>query len=197
MESDHLAEKLRKTTNELSVTRKDAEGMLSVMAGMEKQLSEFQSREEGVSQLSRECKTKVEDALLARDQANAVGTSLKKEVAKLLEERKKTIEEAARGHEDIIDAVKAKMQASIDSRDRQLHELTVNNARLKTTTERCKREKQVSTCESSWTMRFALAGTSVRYVNSANSHSISNAGNKTSHATRYPRRRRRKRHTSS
>ena len=52
MESDHLAEKLRKTTNELSVTRKDAEGMLSVMAGMEKQLSEFQIREEGVSQVS-------------------------------------------------------------------------------------------------------------------------------------------------
>ena len=36
------------------------------------------------------------------------------------------------------------MQASIESRDRQLHELTVTNAKLKTTAERCKREKQAA-----------------------------------------------------
>ncbi|GMH92301.1 hypothetical protein TrST_g13357 [Triparma strigata] len=144
LESDHMSEKLRRTTNDLATTRNDAEGMLSVMAGMEKQLSEFQSREEGVSQLSRECKTKVEDALLARDQANAIVTSLRREVAKLLDQRKKQIEEGARGHEDIIDTVKEKLQATIDSKDRQLHELTINNAKLKTTTERCKREKQAA-----------------------------------------------------
>ena len=89
LEADRAGEGLRRTTNELNRVRTDAENMVSVMDGMEKQLTEFQTREEGVSQLSRECKEKVEDAILARDQANAICTSLRREVAKLLEQRKK------------------------------------------------------------------------------------------------------------
>ena len=59
LEADRLGENLRRATNELNRVRTDAENMVSVMDGMEKQLTEFQAREEGVSQLSRECKEKV------------------------------------------------------------------------------------------------------------------------------------------
>ena len=138
---DHLAEKLRRTANELATTRHDAEGMLAVMSGMERQLSEFQSREEGVSQLSRECKTKVEDALLARDQANALCATLRREVAKLLEARKEDADNSAMLQEQLMDALREKMQDSIDKKDRDLHELTLTNAKLKGAAERHRREK--------------------------------------------------------
>jgi chromosome segregation ATPase len=141
LECDFLADKLRRATNELNTTRTDAEGMLSVMSGMEKQLSEFQGREEGVSQLSRECKTKVEDALLARDQSNAICASLRREVAKLLEQRKADSETAAHQNETVIDSVTTKMQGLIDGKERDVHELTIVNAKLKAANERCKREK--------------------------------------------------------
>jgi len=144
LEADRLGENLRRTTSELNRVRTDAENMVSVMDGMEKQLTEFQAREEGVSQLSRECKEKVEDALLVRDQANAICTSLRREVAKLLEQRKKSVEEAANQHETIIDTIKSKMQATIDKKERACHELTISNAKLKVEAERCKREKQTA-----------------------------------------------------
>eukprot|EP00520_Triparma_pacifica_P009025 CAMPEP_0118658978 /NCGR_PEP_ID=MMETSP0785-20121206/14858_1 /TAXON_ID=91992 /ORGANISM="Bolidomonas pacifica, Strain CCMP 1866" /LENGTH=736 /DNA_ID=CAMNT_0006552035 /DNA_START=30 /DNA_END=2237 /DNA_ORIENTATION=- len=144
LEADRLGENLRRATNELNRVRTDAENMVSVMDGMEKQLTEFQAREEGVSQLSRECKEKVEDAILARDQANAICTSLRREVAKLLEQRKKSVEDAANQHETIIDTVKSKMQATIDKKERMCHELTISNAKLKVEAERCRREKQTA-----------------------------------------------------
>ena len=53
IEVDRLSDSLRRATTELARVRNDAENMVSVMDGMEKQLTEFQSREEGVSQLSR------------------------------------------------------------------------------------------------------------------------------------------------
>jgi len=142
--ADGLSEKYRRTAAELAATRKDAEGMMTVMNGMEKQLSEFAAREEGVSQLSRECKTKVEDALLARDQGAAVCASLRREVAKLIEERKNLVNKKARGTEEVIEAIKSKMQAVIDQKDRDLHEMNVLNAKLVGSYERAKREKMQS-----------------------------------------------------
>ncbi|GMI31808.1 hypothetical protein TrCOL_g7454 [Triparma columacea] len=144
LEADRAGESLRRTTNELNRVRTDAENMVSVMDGMEKQLTEFQAREEGVSQLSRECKEKVEDAILARDQANAICTSLRREVAKLLEQRKKSIEDTSNQHETVIDTIKSKLQLTIDKKERTCHELTISNAKLKVEAERSRREKQTA-----------------------------------------------------
>ena len=103
-------------------------------------MSEFAAREEGVSQLSRECKTKVEDALLARDQSSAICASLRREVAKLMEANKNAMENNAMQSETVIDAVKSRLQNELASKEREIHELTIVNAKMKSMFERTKRE---------------------------------------------------------
>lgn len=47
------------------------------MGGMEKQLTEFASREERTDQLAQDCKETAERALVERDQASATADYLK------------------------------------------------------------------------------------------------------------------------
>ena len=59
---------VRKLRREYQSTRQDAEGMLQVMSGLERQLAEYSSREEEVQRLARENKDRLEEALVLRDQ---------------------------------------------------------------------------------------------------------------------------------
>ena len=65
-------------------------------------------------------------------------------MAKLLEQRKKTIDDASSQHEVLVDTIKGKMQATIDKKERVAHELTISNAKLKVAAERYRREKQTA-----------------------------------------------------
>ena len=112
------------------------------MAGMEKQLSEFQAREDGISTLSKDCQQKVEEHILQRDQANVKYNTLRKEVARLLDERKALVEEKAHENENVVDAVESKYSLVISGKDSEIHELVVANAKLKSEAERCGREKR-------------------------------------------------------
>ena len=85
---DETKERLRSLQVEYETARADAEGMLKVMNGMEKQLSEYAEREEQVVALSKESKERVEAALLERDQAVAREVQSRQEIARLLEKQK-------------------------------------------------------------------------------------------------------------
>ena len=69
-ELDTVQEAARKLKREYQSTRQDAEGMLQVMSGLERQIVEFTSREADVLKQSKESKERVEEALSARDQVN-------------------------------------------------------------------------------------------------------------------------------
>jgi chromosome segregation ATPase len=66
-ELDGTNEVLRKLRNEYSSTRNDAEGMLQVMTGMERQLNEYSTREETVNKLANESRQKMEEAILMKE----------------------------------------------------------------------------------------------------------------------------------
>ncbi|CAM9214818.1 unnamed protein product [Ectocarpus sp. 12 AP-2014] len=87
-EADMNGDRARKLQRELDSKRRDAEGMLQVMSGMERQIDEFSSREDSTTSLAKESKQKVEDPLLARDQARALEIQFRRELARVLEARK-------------------------------------------------------------------------------------------------------------
>ncbi|CAM9940379.1 unnamed protein product, partial [Ectocarpus sp. 13 AM-2016] len=58
-EADMNGDRARKLQRELDSTRRDAEGMLQVMSGMERQIADFSSREESTTSLAKESKQKV------------------------------------------------------------------------------------------------------------------------------------------
>jgi chromosome segregation ATPase len=87
-EIDSANEVIRKLRREYQSTRQDAEGMLQVMSGLERQVADYHSREEEVERLAKESRERAEDALSARDQALAREQLMQKEVDRLLEERR-------------------------------------------------------------------------------------------------------------
>jgi len=125
-ELDTAQDVLRKLRREYQSTRLDAEGMLQVMSGLERQISEYSAREAEIELKSRESKEAVEHALMERDQALAREDQNRRELEKLLDERKKlniqhqveldaVSEQAKQRTADAIAKVEAEMQAMMEA----------------------------------------------------------------------------------
>lgn len=69
-ENDTSQDIIRKLRREYQNTRQDAEGMLQVMSGLEKQVSEYATREAEVEKLAKDSKIKIAEAIGLRDQVN-------------------------------------------------------------------------------------------------------------------------------
>lgn len=140
-EADGNGDRARKLQRELDATRRDAEGMLTVMSGMERQIAELSGREESTSSLAKESKKKVEDALLARDQARALEVQSRRELARVFEARKADAEGHGREMEEVIQAQRNKFTAQLSTRDREIQEVTAQAARLRGEAERAGRDR--------------------------------------------------------
>lgn len=67
-ELDAVNELLRKLRSEYQTTRQDAEGMLQVMGGLERQLGEYASREANVDKRDKTCKDREEEMQIFKEQ---------------------------------------------------------------------------------------------------------------------------------
>lgn len=74
-ELDASNELVRKLRSEYQTTRQDAEGMLQVMGGLERQLSEYAAREADVDKRDKSCKEREEEMLIFKEQVTS-GSSL-------------------------------------------------------------------------------------------------------------------------
>lgn len=88
-ESDVAQDTVRKLRREYQGTRQDAEAMLQVMTGLEKQVSEYAARETEIENLAKDSKLKVSEANGLRDQAMLREKMLNDEIARLQQENKK------------------------------------------------------------------------------------------------------------
>lgn len=70
-ELDASTELVRKLRNEYQTTRTDAEGMLQVMGGLERQLSEYAAREAEVNKREKSCKEQEEEMAIFKEQVNS------------------------------------------------------------------------------------------------------------------------------
>lgn len=92
---------------------------------MKHQISELSAREDSTIVAVRKSRHKVEDALLARDQARMLKISRFKFVRllRLIEARRKDGEEHVRKMEGAVQATKTKLQAQIAARDVEMQEM--------------------------------------------------------------------------
>jgi len=91
-EVENSVEMLRKLRSEYNTTRQDAEGMLQVMNGMERQLQEYASREAVVNALQSEAREKLEQAITLREECVVKEEQSTREVERLLSERKLSLQ---------------------------------------------------------------------------------------------------------
>lgn len=110
-ELENVNELYRKLKREHQSTRQDAEGMLHVLSGMEKQLQEYAAKEEELQRFSRESKEKLEEALALKEQALAKEEQSQRELTYLLDEKKVS---SAQRQSDIDDAMARARQLAQD-----------------------------------------------------------------------------------
>ena len=122
-ELDALKSANRQLRREYETTRGDCEGMLKVMDGMEKQVAEYATREEQTLALARESRESVEQANLERDQSVAREAQARREIARLLEEKRTGAAEAEARKEAAIDSVRESMGQRLVTRDADVNGL--------------------------------------------------------------------------
>lgn len=71
-ELESTNELIRKIRSEYQSTRQDAEGMLQVMSGMERQLNEYSAKEDQVNRLNEEGRERYEEALSIKEQVGSL-----------------------------------------------------------------------------------------------------------------------------
>ena len=146
-ELDVANEDLRTLRAEHATTRTDAEGMLKVMTTLESQLSEYAGREESTMSIAREAKEKVEQAMLERDQAVAREAQGRREIARLLEQRRGQAA-AAMGHEEqSLQETRGRLELQLKSRDDSITKLGSRCAELQAKMERSARDQRTATVE--------------------------------------------------
>lgn len=139
-EFDSAQEIIRKLKREYQSTRQDAEGMLQVMSGLERQLLGYTSREAEVEKLAKENKEKVEVALIERDRAIGREAQLSKELERMLEERKKIMTSRQSEIELAIEQTRMKCNEQLKALELDLQKIAESNATLKVESEKTIRE---------------------------------------------------------
>ncbi len=140
-EADVLCVELRRTRRELEQVRGDAEGMVQVIGGFEKQVANYANKEETALTIALESKQKVEDALLARDQTKALEVQARRELSRLMEMRKLDAATALQERDEAVSNLRTRLMAQIDSREQDIKQLSTECGRLEMELERAGREK--------------------------------------------------------
>lgn len=144
-ELDTTQEVLRKLRREYQSTRLDAEGMLQVMSGLERQISEYSSREAEIEKAARDGKEAIEQALVERDQALAREDQNRRQVEKLMEERKKINIQHQGELDSVIELSKKRAAEQVKSVELEMQKMMEATATVRATAERDIRENKTAT----------------------------------------------------
>jgi len=139
-ELDASTESQRKMRIEYQSTRQDAEGMLQVMGGLERQLAEYTSREEEVNKVVRSAKEKAEGALIERDQAVARESQAQAEISRLMAERKVAHDTRQALVDQELERARGRMLIQLHSTEAHLDEIVRSHASSKANEEKALRE---------------------------------------------------------
>ncbi|TYZ56912.1 hypothetical protein PybrP1_006078 [[Pythium] brassicae (nom. inval.)] len=128
---DELEEKNRALHSELEAARQDCEGMLSVLSGMEKQLTQYCNREDSVAELESDCKASVEEVVLEKEQLVAQEAQSRREIARLHEKTKQQTAEHLKAQEELSSSMKRRHEAELQTREGEVRVLSAEVAQLR------------------------------------------------------------------
>eukprot|EP00644_Phytophthora_capsici_P010545 jgi/Phyca11/116066/e_gw1.30.255.1 len=132
---DELQERNNGLQAELDAIRQDCEGMLNVLNSMEKQLTQYCAREDAVAELESECKAKVEDAILEKEEVAARELQSRREVERLLERLRQQAADHVKTREESLSTVARKYEADLSSREQEIRSLNAELIDLRSKTE--------------------------------------------------------------
>jgi chromosome segregation ATPase len=127
---------------ELDQVLADNRGMVLLMGRMEKQLSEFGSREERVEAVARECKAAADQALVERDAAVATEAYLRAELSRLRDGRVQEYEHRAAQHGAALADCKGELTKQLRAREAAADRLVSENERLRVACDAAKQDRE-------------------------------------------------------
>lgn len=132
----------RKLRSEYQSTRQDAEGMLQVMGGLERQLNDYASREAVVDALAKESRERLEEAMIVKEQCNARDEQNKREIDRLVNERKLTALRRKDELERSLEQSKRVLGEHSSGFEKEMEDLAEKNAKLIFEAEKAGRENR-------------------------------------------------------
>lgn len=130
-ELESLQESNRKLRRDYQSTRQDAEGMLQVMSAQERQIGDYAAREAQVEALSRECKERIEEAMIARDQAISRENQLQRLNDRLLDEKRQDVQSKQSEVDDAVIQTRQRAEQKIKALEEQLADMATRCAQSK------------------------------------------------------------------
>ncbi|EEY57733.1 uncharacterized protein PITG_00301 [Phytophthora infestans T30-4] len=125
---DDLQERNNGLQGELDGVRQDCEGMLNVLNSMEKQLTQYCAREDAVAEMESECKAKVEEAILEKEEVAARELQSRREIVRLLERLRQQAADHMKTQEESLNTVARKHEADMSSREQEIQSLNAELA---------------------------------------------------------------------
>lgn len=132
----------RNLRREYQATRADAEGMLQVLSGLERQIADFTNREADFEKRMKESREALEVALAAKDQALAREEHNRREIDRLVIERKKAALDRQRDIDQATELSLGRSQVYIKTVEKNLEDLTHMNTLLKIDSELALKENR-------------------------------------------------------
>lgn len=120
---DALQKRLRDATRELETVRADAEGMVQVLSGLERQIEDFAAKEASLTAAKRDCSRRVDDALLERDRAVALERQSREELRRVRDRRAALREERAREGASEASEARRRLGQLLASREKEFRDL--------------------------------------------------------------------------
>lgn len=139
-ELEGLQESHRKLRRDYQSTRQDAEGMLQVMSAQERQITDYAAREAEVEALSRECKERIEEAMIARDQAISRENQIQRLNERLLEEKRADAQAKQVEVDEAVQQTRQRAEQKIRGLEEQLSEAAARSAQSKSDEVRAQKE---------------------------------------------------------
>lgn len=108
---------------EFESIRTECDTMLKIMEDYEQKIANYQQKEESVSNLVRESKQKVEEAMLERDRISLKEQQYLKTIEKLQESIKTELYDQKNKYEGLLDSIKNKHKGILARRDEEITEI--------------------------------------------------------------------------
>jgi chromosome segregation ATPase len=131
---------VRRLNREYQSARQDAEGMLQVMQGLERQVAAYADREKEVERVASENKSRIEDVLIARDQAVSREKQSALEVERLLAERRAAVQERHLQLERAAEEARQRTAIQVSAVEESLEKMAVQNAELRVECDKASRD---------------------------------------------------------
>lgn len=143
-ELDSTQEVCRKLKREYQSTKQDAEGMLQVMSGLEKQLAEYSNRSNEVEMIAKISKEKVEEALIEKEKAVIMEKKSQLDIERYLEERLVLLKNNQVDVDAAVSKATLKSNQKIESYEKDLQDLAQRVAAVRYESDRSVKDSKIA-----------------------------------------------------